>query len=260
MSKAGTPRPDPTVIGDVAAPPFVRLPDPLALFAVRARRFRTLADGHELAPYLRFLAALSDCQHRLQGGLPEPDMPAADARVRAHDHGMPPLDRSRFTADAALDRTLDLLFTLAAEIDMPATARAALARVRAADAVLRDGMVRSVLAIPSQSRRWPITSMSRRRCRCTLSAWRRGSMRLHWCRLAMGPARSAAAHPSPRQSSAGLARMASASAPARCARRCGTQFESNACCAALPRASPIRSSTPALPMSRRKPAKAAAAM
>jgi FdhE protein len=104
-----------------------------------------LADGHELAPYLRFLAALSDCQHRLQGGLPEPDMPAADARARAHDHGMPPLDRSRFTADAALDRTLDLLFTLAAEIDMPATARAALARVRAADAVLRDGMVRSVL-------------------------------------------------------------------------------------------------------------------
>jgi len=146
MSKAGTPRPDPTVIGDVAAPPFVRLPDPLALFAVRARRFRTLADGHELAPYLRFLAALSDCQHRLQDRLPEPDMPAADARVRAHDHGMPPLDRSRFTADAALDRTLDLLFTFAAEIDMPTTARAALARVRAAGAVQRDGMVRSVLA------------------------------------------------------------------------------------------------------------------
>src|SRR5476649_1230444 len=106
MSKAGTLQPDPTMIGDVAEPPFARLPDPTALFATRADRFRALAEGHKLGPYLRFLGSLCDCQHRIQDGLPEPDMPADDARARAREHGMPALDRSHFTADAAADVTL----------------------------------------------------------------------------------------------------------------------------------------------------------
>jgi FdhE protein len=146
MSTAGAAGHNPISIGEIAAPPFARVPDPLTLFAARAVRFRALALGHELGPYLSFLAVLSECQHRIQQDLPEPDMPADDARARAREHSMPPLDRSRFTADAALDTTLDRLFALAAEIDMPDEARAALARARSADAAARDGMVRSVLA------------------------------------------------------------------------------------------------------------------
>jgi FdhE protein len=149
MSKVGGtggPWHDPVKIGDIAAPPFVCLPDPLALFARRAERFRTLAAGHELGPYLRFLADLSDCQHRLQGDLPEPDMPAHGARERARNYGMPPIDRSHFTADAALDTTLDRLFAQAAEIDMPGTARAALTRARGANTAMRYSMVHAVLA------------------------------------------------------------------------------------------------------------------
>jgi FdhE protein len=146
MSKTGAPRHDPVPIGEIAAPPFVRRPDPLALFSTRAARFRTLAESHELGPYLRFLAALSDCQHRIQQDLPEPEMPAADVRARAREHAMPPLDRGRFTADAALDATLDRLFARAAEIDMPNDARTALARARDGDAAARDQMVRAVLA------------------------------------------------------------------------------------------------------------------
>src|ERR1700722_15650232 len=130
MSKAGAAGQDPIPIGDIAAPPFVRLPDPLTLFAARSLRFRTLAEGHQLGPYLLFLAALSECQHRIQRDLPEPDLPADDARARAREHAMPPLDRARFTADAALDATLNRL----------------LERARGADAVARDGMVRAVLA------------------------------------------------------------------------------------------------------------------
>jgi FdhE protein len=146
MSKAGTLQPDPTMIGDVAEPPFARLPDPSALFATRAERFTAVAAGHQLGPYLRFLAALSDCQHRLQEGLPAPDMPAADAVTRAREHAMPPLDRGHFTADAALDATFDRMFSLAAAIEMPDSARAALGRVSAANAAARDDMMRSVLA------------------------------------------------------------------------------------------------------------------
>jgi len=147
MSKTtGSPRPDPTMIGNVVEPPFVRLPDPTTLFATRAERFLALAEGHQLGPYLRFLGHISECQHRLQDGLPEPDMPANDMRARARDHAMPPLDRSHFTADAALDATFDRLFALAAEIDMPPNAREALARATEANPSTRVEMIRSVLA------------------------------------------------------------------------------------------------------------------
>jgi FdhE protein len=146
MSKAGAPGHDPIPIGEIAAPPFVRLPDPLTVFAARSGRFRTLTEGHELGPYLYFLAALSECQHRIQPDLPEPDLPADDARAQARAHAMPPLDRNRFTADAALDATIDRLLALATDIDMPDSAREALARARGADAAARDAMVRAVLA------------------------------------------------------------------------------------------------------------------
>jgi FdhE protein len=153
MSKAGAPRHDPIPIGEIAAPPFARLPDPLSLFATRSLRFRSLAESHQLKPYLLFLAALCECQHRIQKDLPEPDLPDGGARARAREHAMPPLDRSRFTADAALDATLDRLLALAATIDMPDTAREALDRVRSADATARDAMVRAVLddAIPVET-------------------------------------------------------------------------------------------------------------
>jgi formate dehydrogenase maturation protein FdhE len=88
MSKAGVPRHDPIPIGDIAAPPFVRLPDPLTVFAARSLRFRTLAEGHQLGPYLLFLAAISECQHRIQKDLPEPDPPADDMRERAREHAI----------------------------------------------------------------------------------------------------------------------------------------------------------------------------
>jgi FdhE protein len=59
---------------------------------------------------------------------------------------MPPLDRGRFTGDAAFDATFERLLSLAVGLDMPETARAALKRTRSADAPARDVMVREVLA------------------------------------------------------------------------------------------------------------------
>ena len=146
MRRVGAPGHDPIPIGEIAAPPLVRLPDPLTLFATRAERFRALAEGHPLAAYLLFLGALSEIQHRLQDGLTEPDMPSADAIGRARDYGMPPLDRGQFTGDGAFDATLERLLSLAGGIDMPDAARTALDRTRSADVAVRDAMVRAVLA------------------------------------------------------------------------------------------------------------------
>ncbi|MFI5010951.1 MAG: formate dehydrogenase accessory protein FdhE [Hyphomicrobiales bacterium] len=145
MSKAGLPRYDPVPIGEVAEPPFVRLPDPRSIFRVRAERFMALASRHKLGPYLRLLGGLASLQHDIQDGLPEPDLPGANARERAREFGMPPLDRQRFCAEDAFEATFERLISRAAAIEMPAAARAAVARARDADLLARDAMARAVL-------------------------------------------------------------------------------------------------------------------
>jgi FdhE protein len=146
MSNVGAPRHDAVPIGDIAAPPFAKLPDPAVLFDVRATRLRALADGHELAGYLKFLAGICDCQHRLQDGLADPEMPEAEILKRAREHSMPPLDRAAFNPDKAFGSTLDRLFSLAGAIEMPEPARAALDRAKSADENARLAMIHNVLA------------------------------------------------------------------------------------------------------------------
>ena len=144
-------RPDPTVIGEVSAPPFVRLPDPLQLFVTRTLRLRTLAATSEIGPYLRFLASLVELQYRIQDGLPEPIMPDTSTLRRAGAHTMPPLDRYGFVPDAAFEATLGTLLAAAADIPMPQTAGEALARVSVSDG--HEAMLRAVLAgeVPAEA-------------------------------------------------------------------------------------------------------------
>lgn len=146
MAKTGAPLGDMTAIGEMANPAFVHLPEPRQLFQDRAERFRFLAERHELAPYLLFLGGLCDAQHRVQEGLPDPILPDAEALRRAHDFAMPPLDRTRFAADAVFTATLNRLLSLLDGLDMPEAATVALARLRVGSDVTWAGMVRSVLS------------------------------------------------------------------------------------------------------------------
>ncbi len=66
MTQIGARGHDAVPIGEVSAPPFARVPDPPTLFLARAARFRQLVPGHELGPYLTFLAAIADAQHATQ--------------------------------------------------------------------------------------------------------------------------------------------------------------------------------------------------
>ncbi|WP_315835264.1 formate dehydrogenase accessory protein FdhE [Bradyrhizobium prioriisuperbiae] len=146
MSDAGAPAHSSPPIGVIANPPFVRLPDPTVHFRQRAQRFALLSQGHDLEPYLRFMAGLAEAQHQCQSDLPEPEMPTAEVRERARGFAMPPLDRGNFTADQALEVTFDRLFALAAGIEMPAQARLALEQVSRLDAAGRVALADDVLA------------------------------------------------------------------------------------------------------------------
>jgi FdhE protein len=136
---------DPTAIGEVSAPPFARLPDPSLLFVRRAQRLAALAQGHQLGPYLHFLAALSNAQHDVQHGLSDPELPDAETRERARSFGMPPLDRNKF-ATWTLAETLERLVVAASAIEKPEAAAGALDRLKQAGPSDGESMVRNVLA------------------------------------------------------------------------------------------------------------------
>jgi len=146
MSDIGATRPDPTAIGDTSTPPFVRLPDPEKLFSRRADRFRTLAKGSQLGPYLDFLGRLCDVQHAVQDALDPAAAPSEEATARARTHAMPPIDRTRAVEGDDFMTIFDRLVARAREIDMPAAARDALARVAAADSAERRSLASAVVA------------------------------------------------------------------------------------------------------------------
>lgn len=138
-------QPDPTAIGDVSTPPFAVLPDPPELFATRAKRLRELGPASGIAPYLDFVAGIVGAQAAILPGLPEPRLPDEEALARAREFAMPPLDRTRFALDEAVETTLDALFDAVRAVPKPESAANALGRVARADAIARDEMVANVL-------------------------------------------------------------------------------------------------------------------
>jgi FdhE protein len=72
--------------------PAILLPVPASVFADRAARFATLAEGHKLADWLNFLGQITRAQHDALQSLPElPPIPAV-ALEQARQHHMPPIN------------------------------------------------------------------------------------------------------------------------------------------------------------------------
>lgn len=146
MSETGGPKVGLMNIGEEAKPPFAVLPDPSTLFSARAKRLTALAADHELAPYLRFLAAVTQAQSDIQAGLPSPALPAFERIGQALEHGMPPLSRSLFQSDAVWEATLTALLDRLAAVEIPAQTRAAIAALRDAAPAARDKILAAALA------------------------------------------------------------------------------------------------------------------
>lgn len=141
---SASPSPDPSMIGGIAKVPLARLPDPAALFATRAARLDFLADHNaNLAPYLRFLAAICQAQADLARDLPTPAPPDPAQIDQARAARMPPIDRNHLRAPVAA--ALDLLLPRLEQIEMPAPARTALSALRSAAPADRDWVIGNVL-------------------------------------------------------------------------------------------------------------------
>lgn len=127
-------------------PPFLRLPEPAAMFERRAARFAALAPGHQLEAYLSFLGGLSEAQATLAAAIEAPGLPSSsDLRMRA-GNAMPLLPREDLAADPSVSGTFDRLAELLAEVAMPDLAREALGRAAAAGPEARQTMFAAVLA------------------------------------------------------------------------------------------------------------------
>jgi FdhE protein len=139
MTDIGGPKTGLMNIGEEARPPYAVLPDAVALFRNRSRRFETLAPEHELGPYLRFLAALTNAQHDILRELPPVSLPPGDDVDRALAHGMPPLSRTLIAPDAPALAALDRLVQALAGLDVPPETAAAIAGLHGASVEERRG-------------------------------------------------------------------------------------------------------------------------
>ena len=118
-----------TSVGQIAEPPFARLPDPSTLFATRSSCLAALAEGHALAPYLLFLSRLTAVQDAAHRALPPYDAALSAERV-PYDAG-PPLSGALIREGDDFLATLRWFVEHAASIEAPEAAERALARLAA---------------------------------------------------------------------------------------------------------------------------------
>jgi len=99
--------------------PRVRLPDRSRLFARRAERLRTLANGNAIGDYLTLMAALADAQQSALDGF-TPALPDAARIELARTHRMPPILATGWNRDERWRDVLrSLVATIAAQPGMP---------------------------------------------------------------------------------------------------------------------------------------------
>lgn len=124
--------------GAAMTPPFVLLP-PTDLFAKRAERFDSLAEGHSMSAYLRLLASICRAQQTVLDA--PPSLPELDTSLinAALQHEMPPLAVDTLLHDNGWHAQLDAWLAAFTEQnkELPDAVQAALQRLRQADAEQR---------------------------------------------------------------------------------------------------------------------------
>ncbi|HZX32709.1 MAG TPA: formate dehydrogenase accessory protein FdhE [Rhodocyclaceae bacterium] len=123
--------------------PTILLPVKSSVFADRAERFDTLAEGHSLSDWLRFLGHLTRAQHHALQALPTIPLPAAALEL-ARSHRMPPLGVTALSRPNLWHDVAKGLTTTIAP-DAPAHLRTALVNLAAAPASRLDALADALL-------------------------------------------------------------------------------------------------------------------
>lgn len=100
-----------STLGEVAQSESVQLPDLATVFARRAARLKTLADGHELEGFLRMIAAVVAAQDAALRDLPPGSLPGAAEIAKARLVGRAPLDPSGWARDESWQAALRRILT-----------------------------------------------------------------------------------------------------------------------------------------------------
>jgi FdhE protein len=112
--------------------PFLLLPE-RNVFERRATRLRLLADGHALADYLRFLAALASAQHEAMSLFHHVPLPEAQEIERCREHGMPTLGTMGWKRDPAWREALRSIVKEVETATLPDATRATIAQLKDTD-------------------------------------------------------------------------------------------------------------------------------
>lgn len=133
------------VLGGVKAPEPILLPDPVKRFAATSARLDTLAPGHPMEDWLRFMARLTRAQHAAAGVATPAAALDPSAIGQAVEARMPPLAADGHRRDAVWRDGLTALLDGFGAAPAPPQAIAAIAELRAADAAtieaLADGFL-----------------------------------------------------------------------------------------------------------------------
>jgi FdhE protein len=135
--------------GTIEAPPgeipFLLLPERNA-FQTRAARLSALAEGHALADYLRFLAALTRAQHEVMSLFQDVRLPDAQQLQLCREHAMPPLGTRGWERDLAWREALrGILMELEAGA-LPEATRETIARLKDTDDASLERIAETLLA------------------------------------------------------------------------------------------------------------------
>jgi FdhE protein len=119
------------------------------LFAHRAARFVALAAGHELEPYLRFLALIATAQHEIQPELPPARAPSGEEGEQAAKHGMPVVLHTDYQPDDVAETTIVRLLDRLVLGDAPTEATVVAESLRRASRSERSRMAALALKSPT---------------------------------------------------------------------------------------------------------------
>jgi FdhE protein len=126
-------------------PPFLRLPE-RDHFQTRAARLNSLAAGHALGDYLRFLATVARAQHDALSRVRDVPLPDPEQLQRCREHGMAPLGTQGWTRDPVWREALRQILAALESGELPEAARAAILRLKKMDDADLERLADAILA------------------------------------------------------------------------------------------------------------------